>query len=81
MDCVEKTEYRLMRQSFTESNTFSGLKANTNYSITVKVSSTDDNVQPKEVQTSFVTGDLSKWKLDKKQWKYAWNAMNSSLST
>ena len=49
-----------MGQSFTADKIFRGLKAKTNYSITVKVSSTDDNVQPKEIQASFVTGDLSK---------------------
>ena len=60
MDCVQKTEYKLMNQGFTDVNIFKGLKAKTDYSITVKVSSTDENVQPKEVQASFVTGDLSK---------------------
>ena len=50
-----------MSQIYTENNKFKLLKANTNYSVTVKVSSTDENVQPKEIQKNFVTGDLGKW--------------------
>ena len=49
-----------MSQIYTENNKFKLLKANTNYSVTVKVSSTDENVQPKEIQKNFVTGDLGK---------------------